>query len=271
MDEVVRLGGGRPILESGRTLNGIADPMLFVLLNSDAVPVLIEKEARLGRFIHSRHVVQIVESGERFIELEHISNVDDPPRWTEDLAGAGQHISLLEQIGCSGLSLSLPRSRAPSERCYSDGVYREPARGDGSCWRFEWRAFLPSRRPMPGLDEILMSRDGPRALQETTPRVAEVEAVVRADLARSWTLSNVAARLNTSSRTLQRELAAESTKFSEVLERLRLTEAQRLLDGSDLSVTDIGCVCGFADNSHFTRRFKKRLGLTPSKYKQRRG
>ncbi|MBX3227093.1 MAG: helix-turn-helix domain-containing protein [Labilithrix sp.] len=36
-------------------------------------------------------------------------------------------------------------------------------------------------------------------------------------------------------------------------------EASRLLETTELSVTEIGYACGFADTAHFSRRFKRRV------------
>ncbi|MCA9667839.1 MAG: helix-turn-helix transcriptional regulator [Myxococcales bacterium] len=267
LETVRQRAGGKSLLRAGRTLDDLADPLLFVLLNSDSVAVLIEKEARLGRFIHSRHVVRIVEQRDRGVLLEHHSREAEPPRATEHLAAAGQHVALLEQVGCQGLVLALPDSEAPRRRVYEAGAYHEPADGSYRLWDFSWQAFTPTRRPMPGLDEMLLASDARGELVERERVVAAVERVARADLGRTWTVADVAARLDTSPRSLQRSLSAEGARFSDVLDQLRVAEAQRLLRHSELSVTEIGYVCGFADTSHFSRRFKQRVGSSPSAYR----
>ena len=267
LDEAVRLGGRRCLLGAGRALEGLSDPILFVLLNSESVVVLIEKELRLSRFIHSRHVVRIDDQAENSITLVHTSAADDPPRATEDLAGAGQHISLLEQIGCRQLELRFPESDAPERAVYQGGKYIEPAAGSCATWAFSWEAFVPTRRPMPGLDELLTQTDPRAPLTEAPAIVTSIESLALEDLGRTWTLAEVAHKLETSTRSLQRALAAEQTRFSEVLDQLRTREAARLLAQSDLSITDIGYVCGFADTSHFSRRFKRRHQVSPSDYR----
>lgn len=269
--DVQARAGGVAILRAGRALEELVDPILFVLLNSDAVGIMIEKEARLARFIHSRHLVRILAEDANSVHLEHFSSVDDPPRVTENIASAGQHIALFEQLGCHGLCLRLPRSEHPERYVYEDGVYREP--GDHGCneWLFSWQRFEPTRRPMPGLDELLLSGETRPPLDEVTETVAAVERIVRTDMGRTWTVADVAARLDTSPRSLQRALSAESTRFSEVVDALRVSEARRLLETTELSVTEIGYVCGFADTSHFSRRFKARVGASPSAHRAATG
>jgi AraC family transcriptional regulator len=51
----------------------------------------------------------------------------------------------------------------------------------------------------------------------------------------------------------------------------RLNRALELLSASDKSLTDIATLCGFSDQSHFGRVFKRTLGLTPGAWRQTRG
>lgn len=60
-----------------------------------------------------------------------------------------------------------------------------------------------------------------------------------------------------------------NTSFLEHLLKLRLEKAQRLLkDNKDLSVYEVSASCGFIDPNYFVRVFKKRLGITPLKFKK---
>lgn len=49
------------------------------------------------------------------------------------------------------------------------------------------------------------------------------------------------------------------------LTQLRLEKARELIDGGQ-SIADAALLAGFSDQSHLTRRFKKRYGLTPGLY-----
>ena len=51
------------------------------------------------------------------------------------------------------------------------------------------------------------------------------------------------------------------------IHRLRLQEAQRLLEQSDLTCTDIAYECGFGDQSYFIKQFRRQLGITPARYR----
>ena len=52
--------------------------------------------------------------------------------------------------------------------------------------------------------------------------------------------------------------------------RLRLEWAARQLVGSDTPLSAVALAAGFADQSHFTRFFKRHTGLTPNAYRQSR-
>ena len=49
--------------------------------------------------------------------------------------------------------------------------------------------------------------------------------------------------------------------------RRRIEFACRELSNSDISLVDIALRAGFYDQSHFTRAFKKLMGIPPSKYR----
>ena len=49
---------------------------------------------------------------------------------------------------------------------------------------------------------------------------------------------------------------------------LRIQEARRLLESSDLSCTDIAYETGFGDQSYFIKHFRKWMGTTPAKYRK---
>ena len=50
----------------------------------------------------------------------------------------------------------------------------------------------------------------------------------------------------------------------------RLEWALHLLISSDLTITEVANDCGFGDASYFGKAFRRRLGLTPSQYRERK-
>ena len=47
----------------------------------------------------------------------------------------------------------------------------------------------------------------------------------------------------------------------------RVRRAQELLAGTDMPIAEIAIACGFSDQSHCARRFRKSLGITPWRYR----
>jgi AraC-like DNA-binding protein len=270
--EVMERYGGGPILQAGVTLRHAAHPILFVLLNSDRPELLIQKEERLARFIHSRHRVRIVASEPGRLLLEHVATGGSPPAPTENLASCGQHIAMLEMIGADGLHLRFPRSSHPDASAWVDNGLGSVADSGGyELWDFRWTTFTPARTPMPRLDQLLLDQARLAELEDRPGIAAAVERIVRGDLGRRWSLDDVGSHLFMSKRTLQRRLAAVDLTFSDLIVRIRVAEAMRLLQASDLNVTAIGYVCGFADSAHFSHSFKRVTGEAPGSWRDRQG
>ena len=53
--------------------------------------------------------------------------------------------------------------------------------------------------------------------------------------------------------------------------RLRLENARRLLEDTNLKVCEIAQKCGYENALYFTQTFKKETGLTPSAYRKKYG
>ncbi|MFA7236791.1 MAG: helix-turn-helix transcriptional regulator, partial [Phycisphaeraceae bacterium] len=59
--------------------------------------------------------------------------------------------------------------------------------------------------------------------------------------------------------------------FSDLLNQLRVDQAAELLVRTDRSLAVIALECGFADQSYFTKVFRKYRGETPADYRKRHG
>ena len=60
-----------------------------------------------------------------------------------------------------------------------------------------------------------------------------------------------------------------NSSFTELLARYRVDHASRLLARTTRSVAEVALACGFADQSYFTKVFKKLSGQTPLAYRRR--
>ena len=74
-----------------------------------------------------------------------------------------------------------------------------------------------------------------------------------------------------STRSLQRHLASRGERFSALLSEARLSAAARLLATSATPIGEVGYVCGYADQPHFTREFRAHTALTPAVYRAQFG
>lgn len=81
---------------------------------------------------------------------------------------------------------------------------------------------------------------------------------------RAASLAHVARELHVSERTLQRRLAQENCRFSDLLDEVRRELAERYLAHGD-QLADIADRLGFADPSSFFRSFKRWTGQTPER------
>lgn len=81
-------------------------------------------------------------------------------------------------------------------------------------------------------------------------------------------LALLAERLGMSSRTFNRRFkTATDTTPLNYLQDLRIKNAQELLKNSNLAMAEIVFRVGYQDLAHFTRLFKRKLGITPSQYR----
>jgi len=88
------------------------------------------------------------------------------------------------------------------------------------------------------------------------------------DPGRGWTLQALAGDMHCSARSLQRHLAERGSGFVVLLRQVRLARSARLLAETPQSPAQIGYLCGFSDQAHFTREFKRHSAFTPARFRQ---
>jgi len=81
----------------------------------------------------------------------------------------------------------------------------------------------------------------------------------------------VAEKLNMTSRTLRRRLAAENSSYQEILAELRYQLARDYLSTSSLPLEEISLLLGYSAPGNFTHAFKRWHGSSPRQYRQESG
>ena len=98
----------------------------------------------------------------------------------------------------------------------------------------------------------------------------DAAAVVEADCARDLTVDDVARRIATSRRQLQRVFAEiAGTTFSGYLTRVRLERAAELLRRDTRPLSEIAAAVGYRSTSSFSTAFSRHHGVPPSALRRR--
>lgn len=101
-------------------------------------------------------------------------------------------------------------------------------------------------------------------------RVAAMrEVMARAFADPGLTMARVAHAIGVSERSGYLAFAALDLVFSDELTALRLDRAREALLAGPRKIVDVALAVGFADLSHFNRRFRERFGATPSEVRRR--
>jgi AraC-like DNA-binding protein len=281
-----------PLLEVGRGLDALRrelpdDPVLAALLAAADPVDAVRRWQRLERCVHSRHRLELLDvppspappgAGGGTLLVRHVGPPGAPPTAAEDALILGVLAVLCRHAGATGLTVWLVAPGGPTHAILDADVFAEPpaawpvAPGATGTWRFAWRgvtaaAAHPARVPR--------AAGGPHAADDArSPLVAQLAAVVAADLGRTWTLAAAARALavargpSLAPRTLQRRLAEAGATFPGVVRSARVAAAGRLLAETRVAPGVVAFACGFADQPHLTRQFKRQTGLTPAAYRR---
>ncbi|NGX16366.1 helix-turn-helix transcriptional regulator [Wenzhouxiangella sp. XN24] len=257
--------GALPILRIGQGVGESGpEPTLQALMMARDPKELVVRWQRLERYVHSRHRVLLRREEGHELLLEHVSIRDgETPSAGEDLLILGLLLALSEAVGAEGLTAALvgPRSETP---VYRDGVVLDPGRhvAGTALWRIGWRGTASGREVAAEASPL------PFPVVDNARRLVDrLMALVMDDCTRPWALDAVARQLGHSSRTLQRRLREAGTSFGALVRTAQIRRATELLLDGSLSVAEIGLICGFSDQAHFTREFKRRTNISPGRYR----
>jgi AraC family transcriptional regulator, regulatory protein of adaptative response / methylphosphotriester-DNA alkyltransferase methyltransferase len=108
----------------------------------------------------------------------------------------------------------------------------------------------------------------PHTIQRRTTLLHEAIAVIEAEYAGDLELDDVARRIATSRRQLQRcfdELGDGS--FRECLTRVRMDRAADLLAGTGITVKEVANRVGYRQPAQFAKAFRRRHGVAPTAFR----
>ncbi len=101
------------------------------------------------------------------------------------------------------------------------------------------------------------------------PQLARAYEAIKALLSHSVRLSDIASITGVSSSQFSRSFhASVGETFSSALSRLRLESAMALMTQTNMPLSEVALTSGFADQSTFSRLFRRSVGLTPSKWRR---
>jgi AraC family transcriptional regulator len=117
---------------------------------------------------------------------------------------------------------------------------------------------------------VLAMREGAPGAARRPRWLGGVRETLEAQPLRRWTLSEVAAALGVHPVHLARAVRRwEGRPLGDLARETRIRAAARLLEEKGRSVADVAAQAGFADQSHFTRVFRRLTGTTPAAYRRR--
>jgi AraC family transcriptional regulator len=112
-------------------------------------------------------------------------------------------------------------------------------------------------------------REQKRETMKLPEWVVAMKRIIREQHSNRFTLKELSKKLDIHPVHLSREFPKYfQCSLSEYLRRIKVKEAVSMMSDGDLSLTDIAYQCGFSDQSHFTRIFKRMYNVTPSQYRQ---
>jgi len=100
-------------------------------------------------------------------------------------------------------------------------------------------------------------------------RIYHLRALIARNLNKDWTVERMADTVELSVPHFQKLFKTNLGVPPMVFVRdLRLAEARELLETTFHQIKQIGIQIGIASDSHFTRDFKKKFGVTPTEYRK---
>lgn len=132
-------------------------------------------------------------------------------------------------------------------------------------------ALFDAHSRIVGLAGISRDLQAPQASHPGFDRLAAVDAHIRQHFARPVSLAELTAIAGLSAAQLERNCKRVfQLTPRQMIHKVRLEEASRLLQHTDQPITEIALHCGYTDHSAFSRQFRALTSLSPSQYRELR-
>lgn len=238
-------------------------PLLEVMKYAKSPRDVIEKWTRYERYWHASNRVDANFVDERELVFRRYSKTRTPPSDGENLLIIGLLVALLQQHGCIGVRASVAtRDGAVEVFPIHTELLATRVRNQTSRGSIRWRALRKS--PL----HKCLARPVANHRAKKPGWVHAARQFLAADVARCWSIAQLAAELGVHPRTLQRHLSAADSGFSPLVREVRSRAAAELLADPRWNLSSIGFLCGYSDAAHFSRDFQRALGLPPSAFRK---
>lgn len=261
--------GCLPLL--GRGLHRHAqEPTHIALTSARDVPDLLLRWSRLEQYIHSRHRMEVLAVAGGSATLAHRARAGlPPPLLAESLVVLGVLAALLEAIGARRVT-----ARAADVAAYpqpdADGLktIAQSPTTDSLAWRLSWEPAAPLAGTPAGHPPLPHAASPPLEPPQAWPAVAQrCFSALCKDLMAPPPLPDLARAHGDAPRSLQRHLQRAGLSYTRVLSEARCRSASWWLMHTTTPIAEVGFVSGYADQPHFTRDFRQRVGLTPLRFR----
>lgn len=260
-------GGWPSLLQLGQGFHAHTDaPLHRALASAPDARALLARWCRLEKYVHSRHRVVCLQMGQQQATLQHVSLAPHlPPKAAEDLVVLGLLCALLQALG-----LQQVRAQVQGVDVFphtdAQALHTLAAQGRTAHWTLHWAESPIPPQPPSAPTPALPPQDLCQPL--AWPALAhQCATALLGDLMHHHTVDSVAQQLGLSARSLQRHLHAHALHFSHIAAEVRLRAAAWWLLETPLSLAEVGFVCGYSDQAHFNRNYKRHTGLTPGAYR----
>lgn len=262
--QVMNECGIAALLQVGQGLHDLQHDSLMPMLIHKGQPLrVLQAWLRLERYMHSRHRIEQSILSDRSVQHRHFSvRAGTSPSAAEDLVVLGVLIALLQRAGCQRVQASLrntlqlwPWQDKPDQQAALQEAF---AKAQTHEWCIAWEAVDGVAKVMP-----------PSAMSEACATLSEhIQNQARQTLGEAVSLGEAARQLGQSVRSLQRKLKDEGARYVDLIANVRAERASQMLSRQQPSLAEIGFACGYTDQAHFCRDFKRRVGMSPLRYRE---